>query len=67
VQTEENETPFFKPPLAVDQSNSNNIAIGGTKIFIDSSQGAAGWGTTVPLPVPNTFPTIYISAISYVN
>ena len=53
---------LFYPPFAMDQTNSNNIAYGTTKIFIDSSQGTGGWPVSVTLTGAGL-----ISAICFVN
>ncbi len=54
---------LFYPPLAVDQSNSNNVAMGGGMLFLDDAQGTNGWGTTITLGAGAGA----ISAINYVN
>jgi photosystem II stability/assembly factor-like uncharacterized protein len=54
---------LFYPPLAMDDTNSNNVAIGTDRIYLDASQGQGGWPTQVALPglVGS------VSAIHYVN
>jgi photosystem II stability/assembly factor-like uncharacterized protein len=54
---------LFYPPMTLDQSNPNNAAIGGAKLFLDAAQGVGGWPTSVTLPGLNGL----ISAINYVN
>ncbi len=53
----------FYPPLTLDKTNPNNIAIGGEILFIDHSRGMSGWSDRVNLNLSNDF----ISAINYVN
>lgn len=54
---------LFYPPLALDDSNPNNIAFGTDQINLDAAQGTGGWPTHVLLPgiIGN------VSAIHYVN
>jgi photosystem II stability/assembly factor-like uncharacterized protein len=54
---------LFYPPMAFDQTNSQNLAFGTDRICLDSAQGTGGW------PVKVTLPGITgdVSAISYVN
>src|SRR5262249_36842328 len=54
---------LFYPPLAYDQTNSQNIAFGTTVVNLDAAQGTGGWRTKVALPRI----TGRVSAISYVN
>ncbi|HEY1248674.1 MAG TPA: hypothetical protein VGE97_06785, partial [Nitrososphaera sp.] len=56
---------LFYAPLALDQTNANNIAFGTDRICLDPAKGTAGWPTKVLLPgiVSGEFP----SAINYVN
>jgi hypothetical protein len=54
----------FYPPLALDKTNSNNIAIGGQVLFIDHSKGTSGWPDRVNLNLPQND---LISAINYVT
>lgn len=54
---------LFYPPLALDRTNSNNIAFGTNQINLDSTQGTGGWPTKVALPGL----TGSVSAIDYVN
>ena len=54
---------LFYPPMTLDQSNSNNVAIGGMKLFLDAAQGTGGWPTSITLPGLSS----KISAINYVN
>jgi hypothetical protein len=56
-------SPLFYPPLTLDQTNSNNIAIGTDRINLDSAQGTGGWPTKVTLPGMSG----NVSAIHYVN
>ena len=41
---------LFYPPLALDQQNATNIALGTDRINLDSAQGTGGWPTHVALP-----------------
>jgi photosystem II stability/assembly factor-like uncharacterized protein len=59
-------TPLFYPPLALDQTNPSNVALGTTLINLDAAQGVAGWPTKVMLPGLNTS-VERVSAIHYVN
>lgn len=55
---------LFYSPLALDQTNPNNIAFGCDKIAIDSMGGTSGW------PIDVTLPSLggdLVSAINYVN
>lgn len=54
---------LFYPPMTLDQSNPNNVAIGGEKLFLDAAQGTGGWPTKISLPGLTGF----ISAINYAN
>jgi photosystem II stability/assembly factor-like uncharacterized protein len=54
---------LFYPPMAYDQTNSQNIAFGTDRINLDTAQGTGGWPTKVMLPGI----TGRVSAISYVN
>ena len=54
---------LFYPPLALDGTNSNNVAFGATKVFIDNAQGTGGWPTSVSLPGA----TGLVSAINFLN
>ena len=54
---------LFYPPMTLDQSNPNNVAIGGVKLFLDAAQGTGGWPTSITLPGLSG----RISAINYVN
>jgi photosystem II stability/assembly factor-like uncharacterized protein len=56
---------LFYPPLTLDQSNPNNSAIGGTKVFLDGEQGKRGWPESVALPGLEM--NEFISAINYTN
>jgi photosystem II stability/assembly factor-like uncharacterized protein len=56
---------LFYPPLALDQTNQNNCAIGADRIFLDTAQGTGGWPTIVELS--DLAPTERISAINYTN
>ena len=54
---------LFYPPFTLDQTNSNNIAYGTNKIFIDHAQGTGGWPVSVALPSAIGV----VSAICFVN
>lgn len=54
---------LFYPPLALDDTNPNNIAFGTDRINLDSAQGTGGWPTKVTLPGMSG----NVSAIHYVN
>jgi photosystem II stability/assembly factor-like uncharacterized protein len=54
---------LFYPPLAMDDTNPNNLAMGTDRIYLDGSQGQAGWTTQVVLPGLSGS----VSAIHYVN
>jgi photosystem II stability/assembly factor-like uncharacterized protein len=54
---------LFYPPFAMDETNSNNIAFGAQKVFIDNAQGTGGWPQSVTLPGATGF----VSAIDFVN
>ncbi|HUL72264.1 MAG TPA: hypothetical protein VLT86_04135 [Vicinamibacterales bacterium] len=54
---------LFYPPLALDQTNPNNIAFGTSQVGIDAAQGTGGWPTQVALPGISGL----VSAIDYVN
>jgi hypothetical protein len=41
---------LFYPPLAYDQTNSQNVAFGTDRVNLDASQGTGGWPTNVSLP-----------------
>jgi photosystem II stability/assembly factor-like uncharacterized protein len=65
----------FYPPMTLDKTNPNNIAIGGQILYIDGSKGNGGWSERINLN-PSNDPTIYdptipaddnISAINFVN
>jgi hypothetical protein len=63
----------FYPPLALDRTNSNNIAIGGELLYLDDQKGSHGWPVKIDLglapQVSSTgqkYPHL-INAISYVN
>ena len=55
----------FYPPLAVDDTNPNNVAFGTDRINLDPAQGTSNWPTKVTLPGAST--TNSVSAIHYVN
>jgi photosystem II stability/assembly factor-like uncharacterized protein len=55
---------LFYPPLAMDETNPNNVAIGTTQISIDNNQGRNGWPIKVNLP---NIGTGLVSAIDFVN
>jgi len=63
VSTGLNGDSLFYPPLALDQTNPNNIAFGTTIINIDAAQGTGGWPGQVTLPGL----TGQVSAIDFVN
>jgi len=54
---------LFYPPLTLDQTNPNNIAIGTDRINLDAAQGTGGWPAKVSLPGLSGS----VSAIDYVN
>jgi photosystem II stability/assembly factor-like uncharacterized protein len=54
----------FYPPMALDRSNSNNIAIGGQILYLDHSKGTGGWPDRIDL---NLSQSDLISAINFVN
>lgn len=54
---------LFYPPLAMDDTNPNNVAMGTDRIYLDGSQGQGGWTTQVSLPGLSGA----VSAIHYVN
>ncbi len=56
---------LFYPPLALDQSNPNNCAMGGTQVFLDDQQGERGWLQSVPLPLLEA--NEFVSAINYTH
>lgn len=41
---------LFYPPMALDETNSNNVAFGTDQINLDPAQGTLAWPTKVPLP-----------------
>jgi photosystem II stability/assembly factor-like uncharacterized protein len=57
-------TSLFYAPLALDQTNPNNIAFGCDKITIDQAGGTSGWPIDVILP---SLGGDLVSAINYVN
>jgi hypothetical protein len=54
---------LFYPPLTLDQTNPNNMAIGTDRVNLDPSQGTSGWPTKVTLPGISD----KVSALHYVN
>ena len=54
----------FYPPLALDKTNSNNIAIGGRILYLDDSKGKNGFQEHIDLQFADND---LISAINYVN
>jgi photosystem II stability/assembly factor-like uncharacterized protein len=54
---------LFYPPLALDETNSNNVAFGTDRINVDAAQGTALWPTKVTLPGMSGS----VSAIHYTN
>jgi len=60
------EASNFYPPLALDKTNSVNIAVGGKKLYLSHSRGEAAWPEAIdPHIAPNDYN--FISAINYVN
>ncbi|HEY1248859.1 MAG TPA: hypothetical protein VGE97_07730 [Nitrososphaera sp.] len=63
----------FYPPMTLDKSNSNNIALGGLILYIDHSKGTEGWLDRVDLRLPKDKDAYgnetqdLISAINFVN
>lgn len=54
---------LFYPPMALDETNPNNVAFGTDRINLDAAQGTGGWPTKVTLPgISGT-----VSAIHYTN
>jgi hypothetical protein len=56
---------LFYPPLALDETNPNNIALGTTLINLDAAQGTGGWPVASKVNLPGV--TGNVSAIHYVN
>ncbi|HEX8685890.1 MAG TPA: hypothetical protein VF654_05290, partial [Pyrinomonadaceae bacterium] len=56
---------LFYPPMALDQTNQNNIAFGTDRINLDAAQGTGGWPTKVTLP--GMVSGERVSAIHYVS
>lgn len=54
---------IFYPPMAMDETNSNNVAFGTNRINLDPAQGTSSWPTSVTLPGI----TGNVSAIHYTN
>ena len=54
---------LFYPPLAMDETNPNNVAMGTDRIYLDGAQGQGGWPTQTTLPSL----TGVVSALHYVN
>ena len=54
----------FYPPLALDKTNADNVAIGGRILYIDYSRGHDNWSVRLDLGIPDDD---LISAINYVN
>jgi len=54
----------FNPPLALDKTNPNNIAIGGDTLYLDHSKGNDGWPEQIDF---NFRDDDLISAINYVS
>ena len=54
---------LFYPPLAMDDTNPNNLAMGTDRIYLDANQGQNGWTAKVSLPGLSGS----VSAIHYVN
>jgi photosystem II stability/assembly factor-like uncharacterized protein len=60
----------FYPPMTLDKTNANNIAIGGNRrLYIDYSKGEGGWTDLINLEQPgdNIGSDHRISAINFVN
>ena len=55
---------LFYPPYAYDETNSQNLAFGTTKINLDTAQGTGGWPVKVTLPgiVGNVSAVVYPSS-----
>src|SRR5215831_2593484 len=58
------DTSNFYPPMTLDKTNSNNIAIGGQILYLDHSKGMGGWSDRINLNLPQND---LISAINFVN
>jgi len=58
---------LFYPPLALDQANQNNCAMGADNLFLDAAQGTGGWPTIIALPGLAVDKGERISAINYTN
>ena len=54
----------FYPPLALDKTNSNNIAVGGNKLYLSHKRGDTTWEESEDLHIS---PEDFISAINYVK
>jgi len=54
---------LFYPPMALDETNSNNVAFGTNQVNLDAAQGTGGWPTKVTLPGMSG----NVSAIYYTN
>jgi photosystem II stability/assembly factor-like uncharacterized protein len=54
---------LFYPPMAMDETNSNNVAFGTDRINLDPAQGTTNWPTKVTLPGMSG----NVSAIHYTN
>lgn len=54
---------LFYPPMALDETNSNNVAFGTDQVNLDAAQGTGGWPTKVTLPGMSG----NVSAIYYTN
>jgi photosystem II stability/assembly factor-like uncharacterized protein len=59
----------FYPPMTLDKTNANNIAIGGRLLYIDYSKGEGGWTDRIDLELPLivNIRSHVISAINFVN
>jgi photosystem II stability/assembly factor-like uncharacterized protein len=58
----------FYPPMTLDKTNANNIAIGGRRLYIDYSKGEGGWTEFIDLEQPgDNSRSDLISAINFVN
>ena len=60
---------IFYPPMTLDKTNANNIAIGGRLLYIDYSKGEGGWTDRIDLELPLivNIRSHAISAINFVN
>ncbi len=54
----------FYPPLSLDKTNADNIAIGGKILYLDHSKGKDNWPERIDIQIPEND---LISAINYVS